>query len=194
MRRSCVRSLALLAALAAPLAAQKPTPTPASAVDPAGQSAVAPVLPLRAGQANPEVVLGAPAAPATPAVAPPSASPEAAPASVKEEKGPTVSSPTISSSPAAGSPHAKAGVVSGKPVAISRGAASMVTRYQKGKLLTVKTPAGSLVEYRLGKDTILPDDLGAGRQVLVETKTVKKRRYATKVSYAEGQVVLSNVN
>ncbi len=66
--------------------------------------------------------------------------------------------------------------------------------YQKGKSLTVKTPAGSLVEYRLGKGTILPDDLGPGRQVLVETKIVKKRRVATKVSYAEGRVVLTNVN
>ncbi len=88
----------------------------------------------------------------------------------------------------------KAGVVSPKPVAVSHGAASTVTSYQKGKSLTVKTPAGSLVEYRLGKGTILPDDLGPGRQVLVETKIVKKHRVATKVSYAEGRVVLTNVN
>lgn len=194
MPRFFVRSLALLAALTAPLAAQKPTPTPANAVDPSDQSAVAPALPLRAGQPNPEVVLGAPAAPATPAAAPPLASPEPAPASVKEEEAPTVSSPPISASPAAGSAHAKAGVVSAKAVAVSHGAASTVTSYQKGKSLTVKTPAGSLVEYRLGKGTILPDDLGPGRQVLVETKIVKKHRVATKVSYAEGRVVLTNVN
>jgi hypothetical protein len=193
MRRCLIRSLAFLAALAAPLAAQTPTPTPASAVDPSEQSAVAPALPMRAGQPNPEVVLGAPTAPATPAAAPPSASPEPAPASVKEES-PTVSSPPISASAAAGSAHAKAGVVSGKPVAVSHEAASTVTSYQKGKSLTVKTPAGSLVEYRLGKGTILPDDLGPGRQVLVETKIVKKHRVATKVSYAEGRVVLTNVN
>ena len=109
-------------------------------------------------------------------------------------KAPTFSSPPISASPAAGSAHAKAGVVSPKPVAVSHGAASTVTSYQKGKSLTVKTPAGSLVEYRLGKGTILPDDLGPGRQVLVETKIVKKHRVATKVSYAEGRVVLTNVN
>ena len=109
-------------------------------------------------------------------------------------KAPTVSSPPLSASPAAGSAHAKAGVVSAKPVAVSHGAASTVTSYQKGKSLTVKMPAGSLVEYRLGKGTILPDDLGPGRQVLVETKIVKKHRVATKVSYAEGRVVLTNVN
>lgn len=194
MRRFFVRSLALLAALAAPLAAQKPTPTPANAVDPSDQSAVAPALPIRAGQPNAEVVLGAPAAPATPAAGPPLASPEPAPVSVKEEDAPTFSSPPISASPAAGSSHAKAGVVSPKPVAISHGAASTVTSYQKGKSLTVKTPAGSLVEYRLGKGTILPEDLGPGRQVLVETKIVKKHRIVTKVSYAEGRVVLTNVN
>jgi hypothetical protein len=194
MRRFFVRSLALLAALAAPLAAQKPTPTPANAVDPSDQSAVAPALPLRAGQPNSEVVLGAPAAPATPAAAPPLASPEPAPASVKEAEAPTVSSPPISASPAAGSAHAKAGVVFATPVTVSHGAASTVTSYLKGKSLTVKTPAGSLVEYRLGKGTILPDDLGPGRQVLVETKIVKKHRVATKVSYAEGRVVLTNVN
>jgi hypothetical protein len=85
-------------------------------------------------------------------------------------------------------------VVSPKAVSVFQGAASTVTSYQKGKSLVVKTPAGSLVEYRLGKDTILPDDLGPGRQVLVETKIVKKRRVATKVSYAEGRVVLTNVN
>ena len=194
MQRFFVRSLALLAVLAAPLAAQTPTPTPANAVDPSDQSAVAPALPVRAGQPNSEVVLGAPAAPATPAAAPPSASPEPAPPPCKEEEAPTVSSPPISASPAAGSAHAKAGVVSAKPVAVSHGAASTVTSYRKGKSLTVKTPAGSLVEYRLAKDTILPDDLGPGRQVLVETKIVKKRRVATKVSYAEGRVVLTNVN
>ena len=194
MRRLFVCSLALLAALAAPLAAQKATPTPANAVDPSDQSAVAPALPLRAGQPNSEVVLGAPAVPATPAAAPPLASPEPAPASVTEEEAPTVSSPPISASPAAGSAHARAGVVSATPVTVSHGAASTVTSYQKGKSLTVKTPAGSLVEYRLGKGTILPDDLGPGRQVLVETKIVKKHRVATKVSYAEGRVVLTNVN
>jgi hypothetical protein len=197
MQRFFVRSLALLAALAAPLAAQRPTPTPANAVDPSDQSAVMPALPVRAGQPNSEVVLGVPAAPAspaaTPAAAPIAASPEPAPASVKEET-PSVSSPPISALPAAGSAHARAGVVSPKPVTVSHGAASTVTSYQKGKSLTVKTPLGSLMEYRLGKGTILPDDLGPGRQVLVETKIVKKHRVATKVSYAEGRVVLTNVN
>ncbi len=60
MRRFFVRRSPLLAALAAPLAAQTPTPTPANAVDPSDQSAVAPALPLRAGQPNSEVILGAP--------------------------------------------------------------------------------------------------------------------------------------
>ena len=190
MRRFFVCSLSLLAALAAPLAAQTPTPTPANAVDPSDLSAVAPALPIRAGQPNSDVALGAPATPATP----PLASLEPAPASVKEAEAPPVSSPPIAASPAAGRAHAKAGVVSPKPVIVSHGAASTVTSYQKGKSLTVKTPAGSLVEYRLGKDTILPDDLGPGRQVLVETKIVKKHRVATRVSYAEGRVVITNVN
>ena len=148
-------------ALAVPLTAQEPAPTPANAVEPSDPSAEAPAEP--------------------------------ASASAKEEV-PSVSSPPASASAAAGSVHAKAGVVSAKSVAVSHGAASTVMRYQKGKSLTVKTPAGSLVEYRLGKGTILPDDLGPGRQVLVETKIVKKHRVATKVSYAEGRVVLTNVN
>jgi hypothetical protein len=193
MRRSFIRSLALLAALAAPLAAQKPTPTPANAVDPSDQSAVAPALPVRAGQPNPEVALGATPSPPTPATAPFSAPPELAPLTTTEEA-PTVSSPPSSVSPAAGSAHARAGVVTAKPVTVSQGAASTVTGYRKGRSLTVKTPAGSLVEYRLGKDTILPADLAPGRRVLVETKIVKKYRVATKVSYAEGRVVLTNVN
>jgi cytoskeletal protein RodZ len=193
MRWFFVRSLAFLAAFAAPLAAQTPTPTPANAVEPSNQSAVAPALPLRAGQPNPEVSLGAPVAAPTPAATPSSAPPELVPLTTKEDT-PTVSSPPSSASPAAGSAHARAGVVTAKPVTVSQGAASTVTSYQKGKTLTVKTPAGSLVEYRLGKNTILPADLGPGRQVLVETKIVKKRRVASKVSYAEGRVVLTNVN
>lgn len=193
MRWFFVRSLALFAALAAPLAAQTPTPTPANAVEPSDQSAVAPALPVRAAQPNSEVTLGAPAAPATSTAAPFSAPPALVPAPPAEEL-PTVSSPPSSGSSAGGSAHAKGGVVISKPVTVSQGAASTVMRYQKGKSLTVKTPAGSLVEYRLGKYTILPADLGPGRQVLVETKIVKKHRVATKVSYAEGRVVLTNVN
>ena len=88
MPRLFVRSLSLLAILAAPLAAQTPTPTPANAVDPSDQSAVAPALPVRAGQPNPEVIVGAPAAPATPAVEPPLTSPEPAHASVKRRRRP----------------------------------------------------------------------------------------------------------
>lgn len=193
MPRFLVPSLALLAVVAGPLAAQKPTPTPANAVEPSDQSGVAPALPVRANEPNPEVVLGAPPA-ATPAVAPSSASPEPVPTPASQGELPTVSSPPISVSPAAGSAHARGGVISAKPVAVSHGAASTVTSYQKGKSLTVKTPAGSLVQYRLGKHTILPDDLGPGRRVLVETRIVKKRRVATKVTYAEGRVVLTNVN
>ncbi|MFI5119895.1 MAG: hypothetical protein ACHQM4_05745 [Thermoanaerobaculia bacterium] len=193
MRRFFVRWLSLLAVLTAPLAAQTPTPTPGNAVDPSDQSAVAPALPVRAGQPNSEVSLGASAPQATPAPAPFSAPPELVPLTTTEEL-PTISSPPISAAPAAGSAHARGGVVSAKPIAVSHGAASTVTGYQKGKSLIVKTPAGSLVEYRLGKDTILPDDLGPGRHVLVETKIVKKRRVATRVSYAEGRVVLTNVN
>lgn len=193
MPRFLVPPFALLAAFAAPLAAQKPTPTPVNAVEPANQSAVAPALPVRANEPNPEVTLGTPPA-ASPAVAPPSTLSEPGPASAKQEEVPSVSSPPNSVSPAAGSAHARAGVVSAKPVAVSHRAASTVVSYLKGKSLTVKTPAGSLVEYRLGKGAILPDDLVPGRQVLVETKIVKKRRVATKVSYAEGRVVLTNVN
>ena len=190
MQGSFVPLLVFFGALAAPLAAQTPTPTPASAVDPSELSGVAPALPIRAGQPNSDVSLGAPAAPPPS----PAAAPQPAPAPVKEEVAPTVSSPPVSASPAAGSAHARSGVISAKPVAVSHGAASTVTSYRKGRSLTVKTPAGALVEYRLGKDTILPDDLGPGRQVLVETKIVRKHRVATKVSYAEGRVVLTNVN
>jgi len=177
--------LLVLWGAAAPLAAQTPTPTPANAVEPSDLSAVAPALPVRAAQPNSDVILGA--APATPSTPEP-------PPSVKGEEAPTVSSPPVSASPAAGNAHARSGVISGKPVAVSHGAASTVTSYQKGRSLTVKTPAGALVAYRIGKDTILPDDLGPGRQVLVETKIVRKHRVATRVSYAEGRVVLTNVN
>lgn len=193
MRRFFVRSLSLLSILAVPLAAQTPTPTPRNAVEPSDQSAVAPALPVRAGQPNPEVTLGAPAAPATPTEAPLPVPPELVPSSAREDT-PTVSSPPSSLSPAAGSAHARGGVVSAKPVTLSQGAASTVMSYRKGKSLTVKTPAGSLVEYRLASDSVLPSDLATGRTVLVETKMVRKRRVATKVSYAEGRVVLTNVN
>ncbi|HMA29080.1 MAG TPA: hypothetical protein VKS23_04400 [Thermoanaerobaculia bacterium] len=193
MQRFFIRSVALMAAVAAPLAAQTPVPTPANAVDPSDQSAVAPALPMRAAQPNPEVTLGTPAASATPAASP-AAPPEAPAASVSREEAPTVSSPPTSAAPAAGSGHAKAGVILAKPVTVTKGAASTVTGYRKGKSLTVKTPAGSLVEYRLEKNTIVPDDLAPGRRVLVETKIVRKRLVATKVSYAEGRVVLTNVN
>jgi hypothetical protein len=193
MRRFFVGVPALVAVLAAPLSAQTPTPTPANAVEPSDQSAVAPALPVRAGEPNPEVVLGAPASTAR-SSALPSASPEPTSAPVRLEDVPTFSSPPISASPAAGSAHARAGVVLAKPVTVSQGAASTVTSYRKGRSLVVKTPAGSLVEYRLGKDTSLPADLAPGRQVLVETKIVRKRRVATRVSYPEGRVVLTNVN
>ena len=190
MRRLFIRSLALLAALAAPLAAQQPTPTPANAVAPSDQSAVAPAFPARAGEPNREVLLGAP----TPPAAPVGALPGPTPALVQEVEAPTVSSPRFLASPAAGSAHPRAGVVVGKPLAVTHGAASTVTDYEKGRSLTVQTPAGLLERYRLGKDTVLPDDLGAGRRVLVETKVVKKRRYASKVTYAEARVVITNVN
>ncbi len=193
MQRLFVRSVALVAVLAAPLAAQTPTPTPRNAVEPSDQSAVAPALPVRAGEPNPEVTLGRPAAPATSTAAPLPVPPELVPSSAREDT-PTVSSPPSSLSPAAGSAHARAGVVSAKPVTLSQGAASTVMSYRKGKSLTVKTPSGSLVGYRLTRDSVLPPDLAPGRSVLVETKMVGKRRVATKVSYAEGRVVLTNVN
>jgi hypothetical protein len=173
-----------------PLAAQQPAPTPANAVAPSDQSAVAPAFPARAGEPNREVVLGAPTPPAAPA----GALPGPTPAPLPEVETPTVSSPRFLASPASGSAHPRAGVVVGKSTTVTHGAPSTVTDYEKGKSLTVRTPAGSLEKYRLGKDTVLPDDLGAGRRVLVETKVVKKHRYASKVTYAEARVVISNVN
>jgi hypothetical protein len=173
--------------------AQQATPTPAGAE----QHVVAPSLPdkpnkegvARPGGSMPTDSEGY-VRTNRGAVDPSSASPSSTPVAPEA----SISSPNIVGPPAAGSAHARAGVVSGKPVSLSQGAASTVTRYEKGKSLTVKTPAGTLVKYGLAKDTILPGDLGAGRKVLVETKVVKKRRVATKVSYAEGQVVITNVN
>ena len=107
---------------------------------------------------------------------------------------PTVSAPPIVAAPAAGSVRLKSRVVVGKPVSLARGAASTVTDYEKGKSITVKTPAGILVKYRLAKDASVPDDLAAGRTVLVETKVVKKRRWASRVTFAESRVVMTNVD
>lgn len=108
--------------------------------------------------------------------------------------GPTVSAPPAVAAPAAGGVRLKSGVVPGKPVSLTRGAASTVTGYEKGRSLTVKTPAGTLVRYRFAKDSSVPGDLAAGRTVLVETKVVKKRRYASRVTYAESRVVMTNVD
>lgn len=151
MRRS-VGVFAALLAVAGPLLAQEPVPTPGRATE-------------------------------TPA--------EPAPSS---DGGPTVSAPPVLAAPAAGSVRLKPGLVPGRPVSLTRGAASTVTGYVKGKFLTVKTPAGTLVRYRLAKDTSVPDGLAAGRTVLVETKVVKKRRYASRVTYAESRVVMTNVD
>jgi hypothetical protein len=126
-----------------------------------------------------------------PTPAPATESSGSAPAS---DGGPTVSAPPVLAAPAAGNVRQKPGVVPGKPVSLTRGAASMVTGYEKGKALTVKTPAGTLVRYRLAKGASVPEDLAAGRTVLVETKVVKKRRYASRVTYAESRVVMTNVD
>ena len=141
----------LLMAVAGPLLAQEPVPTPA----------------LAAG---------------TPAPAPAS------------DGDPTVSAPPVVALPAAGRVRLKSGVVPGKPVSLTRGAASTVTSYEKGKSLTVKTPAGALVKYRLARDSSVPGDLAAGRTVLVETKVVRKLRYASRVIYPESRVVVTNVD
>ncbi|MCM3877282.1 MAG: hypothetical protein NEA02_12815 [Thermoanaerobaculia bacterium] len=117
--------------------------------------------------------------------------PGPAPAS---DGGPTVSAPPVLAAPAAGGVRLRSGVVPGRPVSLTRGAASTVTGYEEGKSLTVKTPAGTLVRYRLAKDASVPDGLAAGRTVLVETKIVKKRRYASRVTYAESRVVMTNVD
>jgi hypothetical protein len=191
MKLTTIALVTFAAGAAATVAAQQATPTPVE------QHVVAPSLP---DQPNKEGVVRPSGSMPTDsegyvrtnrgAVDPSSASPSSAPAPPEA----STSSPRFVAPAAAGSPHAKAGVVSGKPVSLSQGAPSTVTLYEKGKSLTVRTPAGALVKYLLAKDAILPDDLGAGRTVLVETKVVKKRRYATKVSYAEGQIVITNVN
>lgn len=182
--------VAIAAAAAWTLAAQQAVPTPAE------EHVVAPSLPdkpnkegvVRPGGSIPTDAEGY-ARTNRGAIDPSSASPSSASAPA-----PSTSSPPFAVAPAAGSAHAKAGIVSGRPVSINQGAASTVTGYEKGKSLTVKTPAGTLVKYRLAKDTVLPGDLGVGRKVLVESRFVKKRRYATKVSYAEGRVVITNAN
>jgi hypothetical protein len=184
------RILLFLMGAALPLAAQQPAPTPANAVAPSDQSAVAPAFPARAGEPNREVLLGVP----TPSATPAGALPGPTPAPVPEVETPTVSSPRFLASPAAGSAHPRAGVVVARPLGFTHGASSTVTDYEKGRSLTVRTPAGSLERYRIAKDTVLPDDLGPGRRVLVETRVVKKRRYASKVTYAEARVVITNVN
>jgi hypothetical protein len=185
--------VALAAGVAATGAAQQATPTPAGAE----QHVVAPSLPdkpnkegvVRPGGSMPTDSEGyvrskrGEVDPSAPTPAPTPAAPEA-----------STSSPPIGGSPAAGSAHARGHVVAGAPVSSTRNAASTVTKYEKGRSLTVRTPAGRLVKYGLAKGAELPGDLGAGRKVLVETKIVKKRRVATKVSYAEGEVVITNVN
>ncbi len=119
----------------------------------------------------------------------------AAPApAAPQEEGPTVSAPPLAASPAAGHAHLKSGIARGGTVSLSRPAASTVTGYEKGRSITVKTPAGHLVKFRLAKDSSVPEDLSAGRTVLLETRTVKKRRIASRVTYAESRVVMSNVN
>lgn len=107
---------------------------------------------------------------------------------------PTVSAPPSVAAPAAGSVRLRRGVVPGKPVSLTRGAASTVTGYEKGKSLTVRTPAGTIVKFRVAKGASVPDDLAAGRTVLVETTVVKKRRWASRVIYAESRVVMTNVD
>jgi hypothetical protein len=191
MKVTAAALMMFAAGAAGTVAAQQATPTPVE------QHVVAPSLP---DQPNKEGVVRPSGSMPTDregyvrtnrgAIDPSSASPSSAPAPPEA----STSSPRIVGSAAAGSPHAKAGAVTGKPVSLTQGAASTVTRYEKGKSLTVKTPAGALVKYPLAKGAVLPEDLGAGRKVLVETRVVKKRRYATKVSYAEGQVVITNVN
>lgn len=66
--------------------------------------------------------------------------------------------------------------------------------YEKGKSITVKTPVGMLVKYRLAKGASVPPDLETGRAVLVETRVVKKKLYASRVTYAESRVVMTNVD
>ena len=110
------------------------------------------------------------------------------------EDDPTVSTPPVTAAPAAGRARSKPGIVPGKPVTVTRGAASTVTVYEKGKALTVKTPAGTLVRYRLARNTSVPPDLASGRAVLVETRVVKKRLYASRVTYAESRLVMTNVD
>jgi hypothetical protein len=107
---------------------------------------------------------------------------------------PTVSAPPVVAAPAAGRVRLKSGLAPGKPVSLTRGAASTVTGYEKGKSLTVKTPTGMLVRYRLLKGSSVPDDLAAGRAVLIETRVVKRRRYASRVTYAESRLVMTNVD
>jgi len=125
---------------------------------------------------------------------PPARAAETTSTPAPESEGPTVSAPPLVASPAAGSVRPKPGVVPGRPVSLTRGAASTVTGYEKGRSLTVKTPAGALEKYRLAKDASVPDDLAVGRTVLVETKVVKKHRYASRVTYAESRVVMTNVD
>lgn len=133
------------------------------------------------------VVAQEPAPPPPPAEAPDRPDPGS-------EGGPTVSTPPMVGPPAAGRTHARSGVVSGKPVSLTREATSTVTLYEKGKTVTVRTPAGTLETYRLAKNASVPSDLAAGRAVLVETRFVKKRRYASRVTYAESRVVMTNVD
>ena len=108
--------------------------------------------------------------PAPPAPAPPAESPDRHDPAAEGD--PTISTPPMVASPAAGRAHARAGVVSGKPVSLTRGAASTVALYEKGKSITVKTPVGMLVKYRLAKGASVPLDLETGRAVLVETRVV----------------------
>ncbi len=128
---------------------------------------------------------------AAPTPVPETTAPASAPT---PDSGPTVSAPPLVASPAAGRVRLKSGLASGKPVTLGRSAASTVTGYVPGRSITVKSPAGQLVKYPLARDASVPEGLASGRMVLVETKVVKKRRYASRVTYAESRVVMTNVD
>ena len=191
MKLATAALVVLAAGAASRVASQQPAPTPVE------QHVVAPSLPdqpnkegvVRPGGSIPTDSEGY-ARTKRGAIDPSSASPS----SISAPPEASTSSPRIVGPAAAGSAHAKGRVLAGGPLSATRGTPSTVTGYEKGKSLTVKTPAGTLVKYRLAKDTVLPDDLGVGRKVLVETRLVRKRRYAAKVSYAEARVVITNVN
>ena len=197
------RAVALLALPIAFLAAARaadaqptavPTASGAGAVTPSDQSAVRPALPDASANRNVELGTGAPTPAAWPpgtALAPP-ATPTPTPVPTME---PGHSEPNTGTSPAsAGSVHRKPSVAGGRPVTVARAPLYTVLALEPGKSLTLRRADGSLVKLGLAKHADVPEGIGPGSSVSIQTKTQHGKKVVTRVRETDGTPVLTNVN